>query len=264
LDTFGLGAVVLAAARQGAERCLVGLGGSATNDAGFGLARALGWRFWDENGGPIERWTQLAGLTRVQSPKKRRPFPKLVGAVDVKNPLLGVRGASRIYGPQKGLQPNEITVAERHLRRLVRVSDPRQNYAKTPGAGAAGGLGFGLLRFLGARLEPGFDLFLRHTRLRERLKGVDLVITGEGSLDRSSFMGKGVGEIARLCRQMRLPCIGLAGVVPEPEVGRRWLNYAAGITPTLTSPEHAKAAPDEWLSRLAERAATAWDSGAES
>jgi hypothetical protein len=120
-DTFGLGAVLRAAAARGAKQCLVGIGGSATNDGGFGVARALGWEFVDETGGRIEQWTELNRLCRIRAPLKRRWFSRLLVAVDVDNPLLGRRGATRVYGPQKGLRPGDIARAERCLRRLAQV-----------------------------------------------------------------------------------------------------------------------------------------------
>ncbi len=159
LDTLGLGAVVRAAAKKGARRCLMGIGGSATNDGGFGLARALGWEFLDRKGELIERWTGLQQLERIRAPRRRRWFSEFVVATDVQNRLLGQRGATRVYGPQKGLRPQDFTLAERCLGRLARVVKTQfgRDFAREPGTGAAGGLGFGLLAFLGAELRPGFE-----------------------------------------------------------------------------------------------------------
>ena len=157
LDTLGLGAVMRAAAERGARRCLMGIGGSATNDGGFGLARALGWEFLDREGEPIERWTGLDGLERIRVPQRRRWFSAVVVATDVRNTLLGPRGATRVYGPQKGLRPQDFALAERCLGRLARVVKQQfgRDFAREPGAGAAGGLGFGLQAFLGAELHRG-------------------------------------------------------------------------------------------------------------
>ncbi|HLX70451.1 MAG TPA: glycerate kinase, partial [Verrucomicrobiae bacterium] len=107
LDTFGLGALIRTAVDQGARRCIIGIGGSATNDGGFGLARACGWKFWDPDNAPIQQWIELHRLARISSPKHRRPFKELIVAVDVQNRLLGARGATRVYGPQKGLRPQD-------------------------------------------------------------------------------------------------------------------------------------------------------------
>src|SRR5690242_1517867 len=196
LDTFGLGAVMDAASSIGARHCLMGIGGSATNDGGFGVARARGWTFLDNRGQPIEQWRRLDLLQRISPPTSRGDLPELLVAVDVQNPLLGAKGASRIYGPQKGLRSEDIEHAENCLCRLAEVvgRDLGSNAAIEPGAGAAGGLGFGMRCFFGARLESGFDIFARCARLRERIRAAQLVITGEGAIDASTLMGKGVGE----------------------------------------------------------------------
>ena len=256
LDTAGLGAIIAALAAAGAKRCLAGIGGSATNDGGFGLARALGWEFLDRAGRPLEQWTALDELARICAPRRRRWFKELRVAVDVQNRLLGPRGATRVYGPQKGLRPEDFARAERCLGRLARVVCRQfgHDFAREPGAGAAGGLGFGLLAFLGARLEPGFELFARRAGLARHLRRAALVITGEGRIDPSTLMGKGVGQIARQCRKLHVPCIGLAGVVHD----RLSAQTPHGFTQLralteLTSLEKAKTQPARWLERLAQR-----------
>ena len=123
--------------------------------------------------------------------------------------------------------------------------------AKQPGAGAAGGLGFGLRCFLKARLKPGFELFADHANLSQRLRSVDLVITAEGAIDKSSLMGKGVGQIADLCRSMGIPCVGLAGVIKNPILARGHFTRVEPITPGLTNEEKAKNKPMYWLAKLA-------------
>jgi len=256
LDTFGLAAALRAAAAKGARRCLIGIGGSATNDAGFGLARGLGWEFLDPNGHRIELWTGLRELAEIRPPKPRRWFRELVIAVDVQNPLLGPRGATRIYGPQKGIHPGDFAAAERSLRRLAHIARKTfgTDFALQPGVGAAGGLGFGLLAFSNGRLEPGFDLFAHHAHLERRLRSADLVITAEGAIDRSTLMGKGAGQIAVRCRKLKIPCLALAGVItPEARAHRIFQNLHA-LT-DLTTVEQARAKPGFWLNRLAERAA---------
>jgi glycerate kinase len=258
LDTAGLGAMIAALAAAGARRCLAGIGGSATNDGGFGLARALGWEFLDRAGSPIEQWTGLDKLARLRAPRRRRWFNELRVAVDVRNPLLGPRGATRVYGPQKCLQPEDFGRAERCLGRLARVVRQQfdHDFAREPGAGAAGGLGFGLAAFLGARLEPGFELFARQAGLARQLRRANLVITGEGSIDPSTLMGKGVGQLARQCRKLDIPCIALAGIVHDRLSGRSPHGFAQLRALTeLTSLEKAKAQPACWLERLAQRVA---------
>lgn len=261
LDTFGLGAVIRAASAKGAKKCILGIGGSATNDGGFGLARALGWEFRDRAGGVIGRWTDLHTLADVRAPGRRGWFDELLVAVDVKNPLLGVRGATRVYGPQKGLKASELAAAEKGLRRLSRVmAREGAGFQTHPGAGAAGGLGFGLLTFLGGRAEPGFDLFGRFAKLADRLRAADLVITGEGRLDESTLMGKGVGQIARRCRALKIPCIALAGALADRDQVQRRFAEAHALT-DLTTLAGAKSNPDRWLQKLSQQVAAKFAAG---
>jgi glycerate kinase len=251
--------VLVQAARAGARHCIVGIGGSATNDGGFGMARALGWGFLAKDGQPIECWTKLTALDRVQPPPKPRLFPRLSVAVDVQNPLLGARGASRVYGPQKGLKPEDFPLAEACLRSLAKAMAPwcKRDFHREPGAGAAGGLGFGLMAFLGATPQSGFELFAASAKLARLIGKADVVITGEGCIDHSTLMGKGVGEIAQLANARRIPCLGLAGVLNDrARLVRRFAQV--GATTELTSPERAKSEPSIWLERLAQKLAKAW------
>lgn len=256
LDTFGLGAALKAAALKGTRHCIIGIGGSATNDGGIGLARALGWQFLNAAGEPITAWPDLRNLARFGPPKKRRLFPRLTVAVDVQNRLLGSQGCTRVYGPQKGLRPEDFPTAEAALGKLAAVVRKQLGLAtaQMPGAGAAGGLGFGLMTFLGATMAPGFALLARHAKISGKLRRANLVITGEGAIDASTLMGKGVGELAQLCRQHRVPCVGLAGAVqPSPAVRRRFIQ-AAGLL-EITDADSARARAAYWLEQLAERVA---------
>ena len=258
LDTFGLGAVFKAARDLGARRALIGIGGSATNDGGFGLARALGWRFGNTHDEDITRWTGLHDLSVIHPPTETGWFDELSVAVDVQNPLLGPSGCSRIYGPQKGLK--EFDFAERNLERLAQLMKQELHIdrANEPGAGAAGGLGYGLCAFTGGKLEPGFALFAKLTGFDEKLRDADLVLTGEGSIDASTLMGKGVGELADHCLARQVPCIGLAGVVPDATQARAKFTATHALTPEFTTVEQAMNEPALWLERLATRAAAAW------
>jgi glycerate 2-kinase len=259
LDSYGLGPVLRAVVEKGAQRCLVGLGGSATNDAGFGLARALGWQFLKRNGRVIESWIELQELDGIL-PGPEFPLLEIIVAVDVQNPLLGPRGATRIYGPQKGLKPADFRFAEDSLAALAAMCKRRnqdRNLAPVRGVGAAGGLGFGFLAFVGGRLERGFDLFAREARLQHRFRGKDLVLTGEGAIDDSTFMGKGAGQIAMLCRKRAIPCIGLAGQLPQHAGPSRLFKRLCSLT-QLTTVSHARREPAKWLERLATRVAETW------
>ena len=260
LDTRGLGAVFRAAAEAGAAQCLVGIGGSSTNDGGFGLAHAWGWQFQRTDGSIIERWTELHELDRLVPPADAPSLGEVIVAVDVQNRLLGPEGATRVYGPQKGLRPEDFDLAERCLERLADCVRRRlgRDVAAEPGSGAAGGLGFGLCAFLGARLEPGFDLFARLAELRERVQAADVVVTGEGSIDASSLMGKGVGEVARVCQELGRPCLGLGGVVAEAARSAGPFTAVHAMAPELTTREEAQRRPALWLERLAQQVASSF------
>ena len=259
LDTYGLGKVIEAAAAKGAKRLLVGLGGSATNDGGFGLARSLGWEFLNSHREPIERWVEVLNATRLQTAKAfKAPF-EVIAAVDVQNPLLGPIGATCVYGPQKGLKPTDFPLAEKCLARLASLINraQRTDWARVAGAGAAGGLGFAFAAFLGGRLEPGFELFAREAKLERRLRWADLVLTGEGAVDRSTFMGKGAGQIVRRCRALGIPCIVLAGCI-DGNVPTRLRSTRIHALAQLTTRKQAKAQPAVYLRRLAELVARNW------
>jgi len=255
LDTFGLGAVIRTAQQKGAKQIIIGIGGSATNDGGYGLALAMGWKFVSSCD-PEINWALPLAISKI-CPPRRLLLPKILVAVDVQNPLLGSHGATRVFGPQKGLTKEELPVAENSLHLLAAITRKyfRKDFARLPGTGAAGGLGFGLAAFLGARLEPGFDLFARHAKLSGRLRTADLVITGEGAIDRSTLMGKGVGEIARLCHERKIPCIGIAGTATRTsQVARKFMAIHA-LT-DFADANDARANPVFWLERAAATAAT--------
>ncbi len=258
LDTFGLGKVFRAAEKAGARECVIGVGGSATNDGGFGLGRALGWKFFDPDGAELKEWWQLHELTEVRAPAAPLRLRVMV-AVDVRNPLLGSLGCSRTYGPQKGLRPEDFNLTEKCLARLASVLWEQHGLgdAKAAGAGAAGGLGFGLTAFAGARIESGFDLFARYARLEERIRAADVVVTGEGAMDEQTRMGKGVGQIAHLCARLGVPCVGLAGAVGKSVRECRLFTHTRALTEVTDLPR-AQSQAAYFLERLSEETARAW------
>ena len=258
LDSFGIGEVLKDAVAAGAKRCVMGIGGSATNDGGFGVARALGWEFFNSKSAALDRWTDLHSLTQIKLPQRERWFEEFSVAVDVNNPLLGLTGCSRVYGPQKGLKETDFDFAERCLSTIASIAQQELHVttATTPGAGAAGGLGFGLCTFLGAKLEPGFALFAQLANLHSRLAAADVIVTGEGSIDEQTLMGKGVGELALLCREAGKPCIGLSGVVTDEGKARELFKGVHSMV-NLTNADDARANAPKWLEEIARRAATA-------
>jgi glycerate kinase len=259
LDTEGLAALLQAALSHGARRCVIGIGGSATNDGGFGVARGLGWQFFGLHDEKITRWSELRDLALIKRPEMGPWFEEISVAVDVQNPLLGPQGCTRVYGPQKGLRPQDFEFAEECLAQLAEVVGKQLHlsHQNDPGAGAAGGLGYGLRCFAGASLQPGFALFARHADLKARIASADLVITGEGAIDESTVMGKGVGQIAEMAQQRGVPCLGLAGVLGTKSQGAMTRAYAMI---DLTTSADAMARPAHWLKALAARAAKEWRS----
>ena len=257
LDTRGLGEVLQAAAEHGARRCIVGIGGSATNDAGFGMATALGWQFFNTHDQKINRWTELRTLAQVRPPDRRQLFDETIVAVDVQNPLLGPQGCTRVYGPQKGLREEDFEFAERCLEQLSRILQKELHLqsALEPGAGAAGGLGYGLRCFTDARLAPGFQMFADYAQLEERLARTDLVLTGEGAIDSSTLMGKGVGELGLLCQNKKVPCLAFAGFASEPN---SLFTFTHALTPEFVTKEQALGEPAKHLQALAQKVARSW------
>jgi len=211
-STFGTGEMMRhAILESGAGQLVIGLGGSATNDGGAGMAAALGVRFLDQDGrelGPSPAGL-LGKLERIDT-RGCLPLPLVTVACDVDSPLLGPSGATRVFGPQKGADATSIPLLENFLKTMVRVSAGVED-AQRPGAGAAGGLGFGLLHFAGARLVPGFDLLASLTGLEKSLASADLIVTGEGSLDAQSLTGKGPVAIARLAHSHGKPVTAFCG-----------------------------------------------------
>jgi len=245
--TFGVGEMLLDATKRGANEIVIGLGGSATNDGGFGMARALGFRFLGAGDREIKRVVELALLERIQRPKGREELKRrrIVAAVDVKNPLLGENGATQVFGPQKGASKSDLDNLERALTRLAGVvaTEFGFDYRDEAGAGAAGGLGFGLLSFCDATIRPGFQVVAEAVGLELKMKDVDVVITGEGSLDRQTLEGKTPVGVARLARKFGKPVFAFVGrAAKDPEV----LNIFEGIyenaRPGMSEKENMKRA----------------------
>ena len=214
-DTFGTGALIAHAAARGARRILVGLGGSATTDGGAGMARALGFRFLDQDGRefPVTPAT-MASLARIERPQSLR-LPEILAACDVQNPLLGERGAARVYGPQKGADTRTVELLETSLSRVADVCAASLGceHRHVPGAGAAGGLGFGLLTFCDATIRPGFDMIAETLHLEARIAAADLVITGEGRIDDQTLDGKGPAGVAAMSRKAGKRVIAFGGSI---------------------------------------------------
>jgi glycerate kinase len=256
-DTFGVGELILDAATAGPPRIIIGVGGSATTDGGAGMARALGARFFDMTGRELRPGgAALAELERIewQRPAQLEGIEFLV-ASDVTNPLCGRNGAAPVYAPQKGASPEQADVLDAALFRYAQVV--RRHFgldiANVPGGGAAGGLAAGLVVFLGARIESGFDLVAGTANFAERLGAADLVVTGEGRFDSQSSQGKVTGRVLEAARAAGKPAVVLAGgsLDPDPAVEVR----------TISALEPDMAAAIENAAELLKRVAAEWATG---
>ncbi len=214
--TYGVGELIHAALEYGCRHFIIGIGGSATNDGGAGMAQALGAKLTTDAGNEIERGgSALSTLAHITTDSMDARLHECTFAVacDVTNPLCGPEGASAVYGPQKGATPEmvaELDAALAHYAQIIE-QDLHISVKDLPGAGAAGGLGAGLIAFLHAELRPGAQIVLEAVHLDEQLRTADLVITAEGQLDEQTAYGKSVGAVASMAKRYALPVLALAG-----------------------------------------------------
>jgi len=258
--TRGIGEMVKDALHRGARRILLTIGGVATVDGGTGMARALGYSFFDRSGQPLpEGGGSLSRLVHIEPPPDRL-LEELEGATievacDVTNPLLGEHGAARTYGPQKGATPEMVEQLEVGLCRLALVmkNDLSSRPADLPGAGAAGGLGAGLMSFLGAKLLPGVNLILEMNKVEEKMACADLVLTGEGRTDSQTVHGKVCSGVAALAAKHGIPCVILAGELVEPldELRNQGVVAAFSLSPGPEPLDEAIRHAGERLARMA-------------
>src|SRR5579863_8596354 len=218
--TYGVGELILAALDRGCRRFIIGIGGSATNDGGAGMAQALGASLLTDEGTEIASGgAALMTLARIATEglDARLQESTIDVACDVSNPLCGPTGASAVYGPQKGATPEMVVQLDAALAHYARIIERDLGIAvrDIPGAGAAGGLGAGLLAFLHATLRPGAQIVLEAVRLEEQVRTANLVITAEGQLDTQTAYGKSVGAVAAVAKRYGLPVLALAGSLGE-------------------------------------------------
>jgi glycerate kinase len=217
-STYGLGEAILSALDQNYRKFIIGIGGSATNDGGAGMAQAVGISLKDEFGKEIPRGG--AALSKLHSIDTAGIDPRIkqsefMVACDVNNPLTGPEGASAVYGPQKGATPEMITQLDEALKNFAEtiLRDLGEEVEHISGAGAAGGLGAGMMAFMGGTLKPGVDIVLDTVGLADKLKGTDIVITGEGGIDFQTVYDKAPIGVAKLAKTLGIPTIALAGLV---------------------------------------------------
>jgi glycerate kinase len=268
--TFGTGELIMAALEMGATRIILGIGGSATVDGGIGCAQACGVQFEvdrDVIEGPGDAPLTGAMVAYADPSKVTDNLPaaalrgiEIVVACDVDNPLIGQRGAARIFGPQKGATPEQVESLDRALESLSMRVPWGYEIRERLGAGAAGGLGFGMMAFFGATVRSGFEVVAEAVGLRERLAGAELVITGEGRLDASSMGGKTAIGVARLCKELGVSCVALVGAVgegAERALADGITQYVAIADRPMALAEAVARAP-ELLQRAAERLMRNW------
>ena len=256
--TFGTGELIKAALDLGVRHFIVGIGGSATNDGGAGMLQALGIKLLDDNNQELEHGgAALAKLSHIDlaTMDERLKQCTFIAASDVNNPLTGVNGASATFGPQKGATPEMVALLDNALRHYAAIvkRDLGKEVDAVAGAGAAGGMGAALLGFLNAELKPGIEIVMEAVELAEKVKGADLVITGEGRIDGQTAQGKTPVGVARIAKMESIPVIALAGSVgPGVEaVYERGIDALFPVVHGAVSLDEALAKGSENLTRAA-------------
>jgi glycerate kinase len=237
--TYGTGEMIADALGRGCRKILMGIGGSATNDAGVGMMQALGFRFFDAEGEELSGGGEI--LSRIATIDDSGVMPQLreaeiTVACDVTNPLYGDEGAAYVYAPQKGADRAMVEQLDRGLRNFAEVVRRHngEDIASLAGAGAAGGLGGGFKALIGAKLERGVDMVLRAIRFDDIVSGSDLVITGEGRIDRQTVMGKAPSGVLRVAQSHNIPVIAIGGAVEMCEELER--SAFVAILPVVAGP----------------------------
>ena len=259
-STYGTGLLLKSAMEAGFEEIILGIGGSATNDGGAGMAQALGFKLLDKNDNPIgPGGGSLNQLNRIERANAHPMLQKtkITVACDVQNPLLGIAGATRVYGPQKGASPEMIETLEQNMSVFANVilQETGTDFSAVSGAGAAGGLGFGLMAFCMAKIRPGFELIGELTNLEKLISEADLVFTGEGRIDSQTAFGKTISGVAQLGKKYDVPVVALAGILS----GNLEQLYSSGLTSAFAianrpmSIEESKANATELLARTSEQ-----------
>lgn len=220
--TYGTGELIRDALEKGCKEFIIGIGGSATNDAGTGMLQALGYRFLDKDGNPLGQGGKiLENIVHIctQNVHKELKNAHFIVACDVNNPFYGPNGAAHIFARQKGANDSMIEELDRGMRSFANVihQTTGKDISHVPGSGAAGGMGGGLLAFLNAELKSGAELILDLCQFKEKATNADLILTGEGRIDRQSLMGKIPGKILEIGKQKGIPVIAIAGCVEDKD-----------------------------------------------
>jgi len=269
-SSYGTGQLILDATRRGARHLLLGIGGSATNDAGMGMATALGYRFLDKAGRELPPSGQsLAKVSRIDDQSLQFDIRQLDVRVlcDVDNPLFGPRGAAHVYAPQKGADRAMVGQLDEGLRHFAVILQEHTGraLAEEPGAGAAGGMGAGAMAFLGAALRPGIETIIEHTGFLQILEAADLLLTGEGRLDAQTLHGKLIHGLCRRAAQHELPVIAFCGslAASPDQLEAIGLSAAFSILDRPMQLEEALQATEQLLERAAYNAMSTFIAGRE-
>jgi len=259
-STYGTGLLLKAAIDAGFTEIILGIGGSATNDGGAGMAQALGFGLLDKNGNPIGLGGSFLSELRYIDYSCVHPslqYTAITIACDVQNPLLGLSGATHVYGAQKGATPEMQEILEKNLSHYAQILENELgiNYSNMPGAGAAGGLGAGLMAFCKAQIRSGFELIAGLTNLEQHISKASLVITGEGRIDSQTAYGKTISGISQLCKKHHVPLIALAGMVSGDlsQLYRQGLTSAFAIANRPMTLDESKNKASELLSSTSEQ-----------
>lgn len=261
--TYGTGELLVHAKSLGARRIILGIGGSATVDGGIGAAQACGCPIILNDAQPLGSDPLRGGdMDQIHMIKHGRGTKldgvQILVACDVTNPLYGSDGAPAVYGPQKGATPEQVQWLDAQLRRLARNSMAIEQ-ADLPGAGAAGGLGWAMVSFLGATMQSGIDLVTDAVHLEKRLAGATLCLTGEGKMDSQSLSGKTAIGVARLCKKLGVPCIAIAGLIERgPDYAAQGITASWSLCDASTSKEQAIANAAALIQQRTASAIAAW------
>ncbi len=263
--TYGTGEMILDALERGVRTIVVGIGGSATTDAGIGMAQVLGYKFLDADGDELTPTGEMMNAVAHIDASKAHPAiseTTFLVASDVTNPLLGPDGAAPVYGPQKGATPDMVETLEQGLSNIAKRWDEDMDVSigDMPGGGAAGGLGAGMAAFCGAEIRSGFDLIADYAKLDEALDGASLVITGEGKIDASTQFGKVPAGVVKRAKMKGVPVIGLAGSVSSSSVSLESQGMLAvfSIVPGPIDLEEAMNRAEEFLQQTTKQVINIW------
>lgn len=264
--TWGTGELILAALDYEVDHIIIGIGGSATNDGGAGMAQALGAKLLNHEGEQIGygggALNHIAAID-ISEMDPRLQNVKIEVACDVNNPLVGPTGASAVYGPQKGATPEMVQFLDQNLNHYAEIikRDLNKDVKEIPGAGAAGGLGAGLLAFLSAELKRGVDIVISATNLEQHIQGASLVITGEGKIDSQTINGKTPIGVAKIAKKYGIPVIGIGGNIAKDSgiVYEHGIDALFSIVPRVTSLQDAMENAEKYVRQTAKNIAAIWN-----